>query len=631
MKLEDLAQNAARQARNAAQEMPIVPVKDIRRQRRTVGALIPIIGVAATWIVIAVLTPPPTATPPVATNPTVSTLGNTQTTTAVPNTYETVTITRDDMGAFDQLTDTVLALGTPDGCCIGSDLPSDEKFMFGSDRVSKFTDRAEPLFTWQGFNAKAFVAISGEFTIAGVADSGNSELHRYGRDGSLVWDLAIEFELDERSQLAIDNDGRIWLGVDDLFPADSGFARTQWILVATGDGVPIPEQQRSEARPLPDGRSIQLAEHSVALTSISGAGIRWELPDDLTVLSADPFLDGLLVTATNDPTAELGQIAALYLRPDGAVTGFWLDRYWGDIVPGPTNTVADNGALYGLGRNTEGLFLSITELETLHPLPPFSLSGVQWIGSDHQTIRLQTGNVLARGRYLFPGRGTAWDGEAGVVTFGNSGNTPSGEVDVQWLLPGDQTDATRIGFNGEVFEVAKSEGGPVFGIRNFDGSGTISWYLVETGQRTDPPSTARTLDGQTFTAQGRTATIALPDWSNVERGEAGEPLSPYELPELVVTSQDGTELLRMVVGTNDRPYVRIHDFDGRRLILDSTPQEPASPPQTVWIIDLECADCTREFKTPGPFWFDLIGTSETAGAVVQPILEIEPTQFWPAP
>lgn len=624
MKLEDLARHAARQTRNAAQEMPVVPITDIRRQRRTVGALIPILGVAATWIIIAVLTPPPSATPPVATNPTASTIGNTQTTTATPNSFESVIITQDDVSAFEQLTDIVIPLGTNDGCCIGSDIVGDEKFMFGSDRVSKFTDRAEPLFTWEAFEAKAFIAVSSEVTIAGLDGSGSSELRRYSRDGTLVWDLAIGFELDERSQLAIDKDKRIWLGTNDLLPAGSGFARTQWILVAAGDGTPIPEQQRSEARPLPDGRSIQLSDHSVTLTSVGGEGIRWELPNDLTVVSADPFLDGLLVTATNDPTAELGQTVALSLQPGAVVTGFWLDRYWGDIAPGPKNTVVDNGALYGLGRNNEGLFLSITQLETLHPLPPFSLSGVQWTGSDHQTIRTQTGSVVTRGHYLLPGRAAAWDGDGGMVTLGETGlSWVRSEGTSEWPAPSEPL--------AEIVEVVKVDDGHVVGARLLHSYNTISWFRLETGELTEPPATARTLDGVTFSAAGRTATITLPDWSNVQQGEGGEPIPPFDLPELVISGADGTELLRVTVGTIDRPYVQIHDFDGRRMILSASPQEPASPPQTVWIIDLECSECTRDFNTPGPFWFDLIGIREITGGVVQPILDSEPTQLWPSP
>lgn len=624
MKLEDLAQNAARQARSAAQEMPIVPITAARRQHRAFRVFVPILGVAAAWVTVAVLTPPPTATPSVATNPAATTIGNTETTTAIPNMFQTVTVTRDDMGTFAQLTDSILPVGTQDGCCIGYDLPGGEMFMFGRDRVSKFTDRAEQLFSWKAFDAKAFIPVSGEIAIAGVTDSGNSELRKYTRDGTLVWNLGIDFELDHRSQLAIDQAGRIWVSVHDLFPADSGFAVTQWFVIANADGTPVPDPPRSEARPLPDGRSIQIAAHSASLTSLEGPGVRWELPDDLTVLSADPFLDGLLVTATNDPTAELGQTVALSLQPNAAVTGFWLDRYWGDIVPGPSNIVANNGALYGLGRNTEGLFLSITELEILHPLPPFSLSGVQWIGSDHQTIRLQTGNVLARGNYPFPGRGTAWDGNTGLVTLDRDRLT--------WLRPNSRPTVAPNGrFISEIVEVAEGDVEPFILVRLLEDPSTTLWMRFSTGYVVDQPESARTVDGQTFTAQGRTATIAQPDWSNVERGEASELIRPYDLPELVVTSQDGTELLRMVVGTNDRPFVRIHDFDGRRLILDATPQEPASPPQTVWVIDLECADCTREFRTPGPFWFDLIGTVETENEVVRPIVESEPAQFWPRP
>jgi hypothetical protein len=85
-------------------------------------------------------------------------------------------------------------------------------------------------------------------------------------------------------------------------------------------------------------------------------------------------------------------------------------------------------------------------------------------------------------------------------------------------------------------------------------------------------------------------------------------------------TEDGKEVLRMAVGTERRPYVFIQDFDGRRLILTAWPYEPALPPSTVWIIDLECGDCTQVFETTGTEYFDLIGTVASEGPVVAPTI-----------
>jgi hypothetical protein len=408
-----------------------------------------------------------------------------------------------------------------------------------------------------------------------------------------------------------------------LFPADSGFADVQWLPISTLDGTPVPADRRSEARPLPDGRSVLLTERAAALIGIDGFGTRWELPGELTVLSADPFLDGLLITAVNNPTNESGRVLVAALRPGLAPTGFWMYRFFGPITPGPTTIAVADQAVFGLGSD-ESAFLSVKSIQTLYPLAPFSLDGVAWIGGDHQEIRSNSGTVLARGTYSLPGRATAWDGDAGLVT--------SGEDGLRWLVEDDER-AVEVPNEtiGELVEVVAVSSGHVLGARLYYPFTTISWFELETGRISDPPAGARTVDGVTFSAAGRSAMIELPDWSSVQRGEGGEPLPPFELPELVISSDDGIELLRIPVGSSQRPYVQIHDFDGRRLIISAVPNEPALPPQTLWIVDLECGNCTEMFETGGPVWFDLIGTLESGGPVVQPALPTVPTRGWPAP
>jgi hypothetical protein len=628
MKLEDLAQNAARQARNAAQEMPIVPIKEARGRRRTGNVLLPVLGLAATWMVIAVLTPPPTQTPPVATNPTTTSIDNTQASTAVPNVFQTVVVVSDsDLAGFVDRTDSIWPLpvetvNPATDCCIapGGD---GELLALRPSRLLSVTDRVEQLIAWDDMDAKGVLATPGGLAIAGTEDSGRSVLRLYTRDGSLLWSLTLDLDWGETPQLALGSGNVIWRGVRDVFPADSGFAEVQWLPISTLDGTPVPADRRAEARPLPDGRSVLLTGHAVALVDTDGFGTRWEMPDNLNVLAADPFLDGLLVTAVADATNESGRVLVVVLRPGLIPNGLWTDRYFGPIAPGPTTIAATDQAVFGLGANDEGPFLSATSIETLYPLAPFSLDGVEWTGGDLQEVRSNSGTVLARGRFGFPGRAIAWDGNAGVVTFGEDG--------LRWFTEDGETamPVPRESI-GELVEVVAVDDGHTVGARLSDGSNTI-WFELGTGRLTEAPASARSLDGVTFSAAGRSATINLPDWRDVKRGEGGEPISPFDLPELVVSSHDGAELLRISVGTSDRPYVQIHDFDGRRLIVSAVPNEPASPPQTVWIIDLECGDCTEIFETGGPVWFDLIGTLESGGPVVQPALPTVPTRGWPAP
>jgi hypothetical protein len=628
MKLEDLAQNAARQARNAAQEMPIVPIKDVSRQRRTIGALVPILGVAATWIVIAVLTPPPVQTPSIATNPTATSVGNTQTTNAVPNVFETVVVTDSDIASLPDRTDSIIPNTAVDdvarrkACCLAAGQPG-EVLKLESRRVLSVRDQnSTVLVTWDDILGRALVDTPDGIVVSGLDASGDPVLRLSSRDNKVRWSMPLELGLGENPQLALGADRVIWQGVRDLFPEESGFAALQWIPVATLDGRPVVESGRSEFRPLPDGRSIGMSEHSASLTGPDGTGTRWELPSSLSVLSADPFLDGILVAATDEPNGESGKVVSLFLRPGAPATGLSFDRYWGPVIPGPTTIVANNKNLYILTNNDEGTFISVASLATLYPLPPFTVEGVEWISVDHETIRSADGTVLARGRYAFPGRPSGWDGSTGVVTFGDDG--------LRWMQPdGESAPPLPSEAIAEIVEVVAADDGHIVGARLLDSFDTIIWFDLESGAPTEPPARARTLDGVAFAAGGRTATIALPDWSNVQRGEGGGPLLPYDLPELVISGDDGTELLRVTVGTNDRPYVQIHDFDGRRLILTAVPQEPASPPQTVWIIDLECSECTEVISNGHPVWFDLIGTLESTGGVVEPILPGEATRLWP--
>ena len=51
----------------------------------------------------------------------------------------------------------------------------------------------------------------------------------------------------------------------------------------------------------------------------------------------------------------------------------------------------------------------------------------------------------------------------------------------------------------------------------------------------EAPSGASTTDGETFSVADRSVTIEDPDWSDVERDEAGGPIPPFDLPELVVS------------------------------------------------------------------------------------------------
>ena len=233
-----------------------------------------------------------------------------------------------------------------------------------------------------------------------------------------------------------------------------------------------------------------------------------------------------------------------------------------------------------------------------------------WVRGTSEQIIDDQGVVL----HEFPptilyGRNTAWDGDGGFVALTEAG--------LIWMR-GDARQTIDV-LQGSIVDIALTDTrSHVIGIISADDR-SVHWIDLESGLEVEPPSAARSTDGETFTVGDRSVMIEDPDWSDVEKDETGFPIAPFELPELVVT-EGGSEVLRLTVGSEERPYVEIHDFDGRRLIIGAQPHEPAVPPTTVWIIDLECGECTQRQEAPSLEYFDLIGVLPTQGEVVVPVL-----------
>ena len=190
-----------------------------------------------------------------------------------------------------------------------------------------------------------------------------------------------------------------------------------------------------------------------------------------------------------------------------------------------------------------------------------------WVRSTFEQIISNEGEVLYEFPFTIPDgrRNTAWDGDDGFVALTESG--------LIWMRP--EGRRTIDVPQGSIVDIAVTEAGThVIGLEALE-DGSVFWIELETVAEVEEPSGASTTDGETFSVADRSVTIEDPDWSDVEHDEAGGPIPPFDLPELVV-SEDGREVLRLPVGSEARPYVDIHDFDGRRLVIAAQPQEPAS-------------------------------------------------------
>ena len=149
--------------------------------------------------------------------------------------------------------------------------------------------------------------------------------------------------------------------------------------------------------------------------------------------------------------------------------------------------------------------------------------------------------------------------------------------------------------------------------------GSVSWVELETGNEVEAPSGTSTIDGETFSVADRSVSIEDPDWSDVNttRQAARSHHSIFQswwsarVAGRFFDSRWGAKIDHMWTST-------ISTAAGWLSLAQ--PQEPALPPSTVWIIDLECADCTQVVETPGPEYFDLIGVLPQEDGMVQPAL-----------
>ncbi len=90
---------------------------------------------------------------------------------------------------------------------------------------------------------------------------------------------------------------------------------------------------------------------------------------------------------------------------------------------------------------------------------------------------------------------------------------------------------------------------------------------------------------------GLSATVTQPEVTLSFEGFPDDVIEPAHL----LISRDGETLLDLRIGGPVEAFARLHDFDGRRVIVSRGPYEPALPPETFFVIDLACPECTKTF------------------------------------
>ena len=344
------------------------------------------------------------------------------------------------------------------------------------------------------------------------------------------------------------------------------------------------------------------------------------LPHHLTARSTRPAairmpLEPMSAVAKERRVAAL--VPALVLAAAAAV-GFALMRAPSPLPPplaGTTTTVTT------APQTTTTNAVTATTVEAGVVIGP----GIEWIRSTYPSgIVLSDGTTIPEPAIAyFSLKSVAWDGADGVAYLADGGDE---KWQLRWARPGsDSLVAELEWFTHALADVVRIDDTPyaILFLPGFNGEDPgFRWIDLITGADVPP------IDGYVRTAgfyavstgaQGRWVHLEEPDWSDIERGEIGEPIPPFPLPLVIITDDNGAELLRFEIGDFERPYVTLHDFDGRRVIVSKEPFEPAAAPRTVYLVDLECPGCTTVIDA-GPDSFDLVGVSRSVGPVGLPLI-----------
>lgn len=213
---------------------------------------------------------------------------------------------------------------------------------------------------------------------------------------------------------------------------------------------------------------------------------------------------------------------------------------------------------------------------TTSTLPPVADEG--WVTLGPDGLRDFDGTTLWA-TSVFSWHTLSRDGAGGFVFADDEG--------LWWLRHGANIPDLVIARDGpsEVVEVIETGDGPVARL-GFCDSGYVR---LEDGSTVEDPPPGRVevdCDGENTVrwtaANGLTAEIVGPEFTEDTEGQPDEVAA---VAQLVIT-RASLVLLRTPVGGFYEAWARIHDFDGRRVIVSRGPFEPAIPEETFYLIDL---------------------------------------------
>ncbi len=215
------------------------------------------------------------------------------------------------------------------------------------------------------------------------------------------------------------------------------------------------------------------------------------------------------------------------------------------------------------------------------------LSGSAWVVHGVDGIRLDDGTLVWETQ-PFPAD-IARDHQLGLAFTDSTGLWwyPAGKTEPS--LISEDTDQLVSVIPGPAGPTAMTLGGP-------------SFYSLSDGQQVDAPQNVPiVVPAETpwlwewTAANGLTASVTDPEVNTDQEGQPSDILEPAHL----TVTKDSEVLFDVPIGTDNEAWVRIHDFDGQRLILSRGPFEPAMPEETFLLIDLSTGTVAEMFVASG--------------------------------
>ncbi len=186
-------------------------------------------------------------------------------------------------------------------------------------------------------------------------------------------------------------------------------------------------------------------------------------------------------------------------------------------------------------------------------------------------------------------------GESSIARDGSGGFVWT-DLDGLWWLGADATEPTLVSADppGFLLGVTPTDAGP----EAIFEEGSLRFVDLGTGAEVPGPNSPRVrLEGSDppvvvrAAANGLAARVVGPA---VTLDAEGQPVGVTEPARLIVSGPSGP-VVDIPVGSFYSPWVTLHDFDGRRVILSRGPLEPALPEETFFLVDLACGSCLQRF------------------------------------